>query len=73
MHRDGLDCHSRFGLAQVHIQLRVLKSDIPLIQTNPSLDDLLCVFKQGVWLYDSASVAAITPYFEDVSSIREGF
>jgi hypothetical protein len=38
----------------------------PGSRQKPSLEDLLCV-RKGVWLYHSASVAAIIPHFEDLS------
>jgi hypothetical protein len=41
----------------------------------PEPDELLALricslSRKGVWLYDSASVAAITPHFEDLSDVR---
>jgi hypothetical protein len=34
-----------------------------------AFEDFFCI-RKGVWLYDSASVAAITRHFEDLSDLR---
>jgi hypothetical protein len=51
------------------MQLAVLKSDIPRSRQTPRFEDLFCL-RNGVWLYNSASVAAILHHFEDLSDLR---
>jgi hypothetical protein len=57
------------GLQLMLLQLTVPALDIPGSRQTPRFKDLYCI-RKVVWLHDSASVAAKTPHFKDLSDLR---